>query len=96
MKLATLKNNTRDGNPVLVTRDLTRFVQFPDGISTMQEALDNWKEIVGRLQELSDELEGGSLEGEAFNPALCHSPLPRAYQWADGFTAVYLQRKLCK
>ena len=51
---------------------------------TLQDALDNWKRLFPDLKDLYESLESGGESGEAFDEALCSSPLPRAYQWADG------------
>lgn len=81
MKLASLKSG-RDGALVVVSRDLTRFVPADAVAATLQEALDNWAEAQPRLQALYNKLENGG--GEAFDPSACDSPMPRAFQWADG------------
>ncbi|MEL7450886.1 MAG: fumarylacetoacetate hydrolase family protein [Pseudomonadota bacterium] len=81
MKLASLKNG-RDGRLVVVSTDLSRFVPV-DGIApTLQAALDDWANVSAALEAASGELNAGG--GEPFDPAACESPLPRAYQWADG------------
>lgn len=85
MKLGTLKDGSRDGRLVVVTNDLSQAV-YADGIArTLQGALDSWKEMEPKLSKLAHALESGSLP-EAFSLDLkkMHSPLPRAYQWADG------------
>jgi len=85
MKLATLKNNTRDGQLVVVNRDLTKAVDASNVAPTMQLALDNWQECEPKLQEIYTALNSGDVaEAIDFNQADCESPLPRAYQWADG------------
>ncbi|WP_288348673.1 fumarylacetoacetate hydrolase family protein [uncultured Thalassospira sp.] len=86
MKLASLKNGTRDGQLVLVTRDLESYVDASAIAPTLQAALDNWSVIAPRLRELSDEIEAGSTIARrvTLDMADLHSPLPRAYQWADG------------
>jgi fumarylacetoacetate (FAA) hydrolase len=84
MKLATYKNNTRDGKLMLVNRDLTKAIEVADVAATMQQALDNWREIEPVLQARYDALNSDSADAENFDEALCESPLPRAYQWADG------------
>jgi fumarylacetoacetate (FAA) hydrolase len=81
MKLASLKHG-RDGQLVVVSRDLTRMLPVPDIASTLQAALDDWDALAPRLLERAAAVEAG--EGTAFDPAHCASPLPRAYQWADG------------
>lgn len=84
MKLASLKNGSRDGALIVVTRDLTRYVGAGDIAPSLQAALDNWATTSTPLQQLSDELESGRIAGTAFDETSVHSPLPRAYQWADG------------
>jgi len=82
MKLATLKGG-RDGRLVVVSRDLTRCLDASGIAATLQAALDDWADARPRLEALATELETGS-SGEAFDQSGCASPLPRAYQWADG------------
>ncbi len=85
MKLSTLRNGTRDGALVVVTRDLARAVAVPDIAATLQSALDRWREIAPRLAAASAQLERGPMPGEVrFDPAALEAPLPRAYQWLDG------------
>ncbi|MFV0283568.1 MAG: fumarylacetoacetate hydrolase family protein [Castellaniella sp.] len=85
MKLATLKNASRDGRLVVVSRDLTQCVAVPEIAPTLQAALDDWDACLPALRAAYDRLNSGQ-DGAArpFDPAACHSPLPRAYQWADG------------
>jgi fumarylacetoacetate (FAA) hydrolase len=85
MKLATYKNNTRDGKLMLVSRDLSKAVAVGDIAATLQAALDDWAKVEPLLQERYDELNEGKLFNVvAFSESDCESPLPRAYQWADG------------
>ncbi|MCB2107140.1 MAG: fumarylacetoacetate hydrolase family protein, partial [Rhodobacteraceae bacterium] len=84
MKLATLKDGTRDGSLVVVSQDLTRCRATGDLAPTLQDALDRWKEVAPRLREMAADLEAGSAPSNPFDQTSCHSPLPRAYQWADG------------
>jgi fumarylacetoacetate (FAA) hydrolase len=84
MKLATLKNGTRDGRLVVVSRDLTQCTDASSAARTLQEALDNWERAAPRLRDLSDALEAGAIPSERFHERHCESPLPRAYQWVDG------------
>ncbi len=83
MKLASL-NQGRDGKLVLVSQDLAKMVSAEDIAPTLQYALDNWAGIAPKLEERYQALQSGSVAGEAFDQAQCASPLPRAYQWADG------------
>jgi fumarylacetoacetate (FAA) hydrolase len=84
MKLATLKNGTRDGRLVVVSRDLTRYTDASFLVATMQAALDDWRRISPHLASLAESLEVGSVPSERFHEHEAMSPLPRAYQWADG------------
>ncbi|MCQ4145471.1 fumarylacetoacetate hydrolase family protein [Vogesella sp. AC12] len=87
MKLATYQNNTRDGQLMVVSRDLSRAVAVPQIAATLQQALDNWAQAEPQLQQVYAALNQGEAAGAgavAFDAARCHSPLPRAYQWADG------------
>ena len=96
MKLASLKQG-RDGSLVVVSRDLATCVAVPHIAPTLQLALDDWAETAPRLMRVYDLLNEGQAEGaKPFRPADCVSPLPRAYQWADGsayVTHVELVRK---
>ncbi len=85
MKLATLKDGTRDGTLVLVSRDLARAVAVPEIAPTLQAALDAWDAAAPRLEKVYAELnDGNAAPAVAFDPMQAHSPLPRAYQWVDG------------
>ncbi len=84
MKLATLDNSTRDGRLVVVNRDLTRFCPAESIAETLQGALDNWDAAEPALRALAAHLDGGDVAGDPFDETACLSPLPRAYQWADG------------
>lgn len=84
MKLATLKNGTRDGKLVLVSRDLTRSTDASFLAPTLQAALDDWRRIAPHLEALAESLEHGAVPTERFHEHDAMSPLPRAYQWADG------------
>src|SRR6266850_2638666 len=84
MKLATLRDGTRDGRLVVVSRDLARCMSVPGIATTLQQALDDWRPSAVELREVFDLLNDGSVGGEPFDEAACLSPLPRAYQWADG------------
>ncbi|MGZ9046581.1 MAG: fumarylacetoacetate hydrolase family protein, partial [Telluria sp.] len=85
MKLATLKTGGRDGSLVVVSRDLRTYQKVPKIAATLQFALDNWDAVVERLETVYTALnDGSSWDAQPFDESLCHSPLPRAYQWADG------------
>jgi fumarylacetoacetate (FAA) hydrolase len=85
MKLATLKSGGRDGTLVVVSRDLVTCQAVPKIARTLQQALDDWDHVASRLRQVYDLLnEGRSATAESFIEEECASPLPRAYQWADG------------
>ncbi|OWW04122.1 2-keto-4-pentenoate hydratase [Rhizobium sp. R72] len=84
MKLATLKDATRDGQLIVVSRDLTRFAHAGKVARTLQAALDTWAQTAPKLSLIGERLEAGLEPSQPFEPRLVHSPLPRAYQWADG------------
>ncbi|HVS55441.1 MAG TPA: fumarylacetoacetate hydrolase family protein [Casimicrobiaceae bacterium] len=85
MKLATLKHGSRDGTLALVSRDLARAIAVPEIAPTLQAALDEWGVVAPHLEKLYAQLNEGKTTGAvAFDPQQAHSPLPRAYQWADG------------
>jgi fumarylacetoacetate (FAA) hydrolase len=84
MKLATLRNGSRDGQLVVVSRDLTRALPVQRIAATMQEALDNWARCSTLLREAAQSLEQGSVAAGAFQVDRALAPLPRAYHWVDG------------
>lgn len=85
MKLATYKDGSRDGQLVVVSRDLGS-AHYATGIATrLQQVLDDWNFLSPQLQDLYDQLNAGrARHAFPFDPAQCMAPLPRAYQWADG------------
>ncbi len=83
MKLASLKWG-RDGRLVVVSRDLAWCVEAGDFAPTLQAALDDWDRCEPLLRGLSESLEHGSIPRVRFHEHDAESPLPRAYQWADG------------
>lgn len=85
MKLATYKDGSRDGQLVVVSRDLAS-AHYATGIADrLQQVLDDWGFLSPQLQDLSDALNAGKARHAfPFEPARCMAPLPRAYQWADG------------
>ena len=85
MKLATYKDGSRDGQLVVVSRDLAQ-AHYAAGVANhLQQVLDDWNFMSPQLQDLSDALNSGRVRHAfAFDPRQCMAPLPRAYQWADG------------
>ncbi len=83
MKLASLKEG-RDGSLVVVSKDLKRRTSASHIVPTLQAALDDWEECAPKLETLYRNLCNEGVTGDPFDQAECASPLPRAYQWADG------------
>ncbi|EJJ26746.1 fumarylacetoacetate hydrolase family protein [Rhizobium sp. CF142] len=84
MKLATLKDSTRDGRLIVVSRDLTRYSEVGHIARTLQAALDDWEHVAPRLAQIAEGIETGAQPTIRFHEHDAASPLPRAYQWADG------------
>lgn len=84
MKLASYKSG-RDGRLMVVSNDLDKTVDASHIAPTMQTALDEWSKTEPQLRTLYKNLEDGSAENiQPFDQTQCESPLPRAYQIADG------------
>lgn len=84
MKLATLKNGTRDGRLVVVSRDLARAVDAKSVAPTMQAAIEQWTTTQPQLKALYDELNAGrTADSFTFDPVQAMAPLPRTYQFVD-------------
>ena len=84
MKLASMRDGRRDGRLAVVSRDLTRMTDASFLAPTLQAALDDWRRVAPHLAALAESLEHGSVPSERFHEHDALSPLPRAYQWADG------------
>jgi fumarylacetoacetate (FAA) hydrolase len=85
MKLASYRDGSRDGQLIVVSRDLAN-AHYATGIAgTLQQVLDDWGFMSPQLQDLSSQLNAGRApHAFPFEPSRCMAPLPRAYQWADG------------
>ena len=83
MKLASI-NQGRDGQLVVVDNQMQRYVSATEIAPNLQAALDNWDNCKEPLAALYLQLENGEIDSQAFNSEICASPLPRAFQWADG------------
>ena len=85
MKLATRRDGTRDGELVVVSRDLAHCVAVPEIARTLQAALDDWSLAGPPLAAIATELDASRLpDATTFEPQRAMAPLPRAFQWADG------------
>jgi fumarylacetoacetate (FAA) hydrolase len=83
MKLATLRDGSRDGRLLVVRRDGEVGAPAPDAWPTLQRALDDWAAAEPALRALDDELVDG-LNGIPIDPSRLGAPLSRAYEWIDG------------
>lgn len=84
MKLATLKDGTRDGKLLVVSRDLTRAVIAVSAAPTLQQALETWSTAETKLQGLYADINEGRAAGSfPVDPSQFSAPLPRAWQWLD-------------
>lgn len=97
MKLASIDNKTRDGQLVVVNKELTKAVKVSEIAETMQSAIDNWIDTESKLQSVYEELNSNKLSNTfEFSSLRVLAPIPRAYHWADGsayVTHVELVRK---
>ncbi len=84
MKLASFNDGTRDGRLMVVSKDLTRCCAAGYISPTLQYALDNWERVAPKLEALYRDVEHQAVPCERFHEREALSPLPRAYQWADG------------
>ena len=87
MKLSSLRTDARDGQLIVVSRDLSRAVAVPEIAATLQQALDDWALMEPKLRAVAEALEAGRIESGRvfkFDAGAMSSPLPRAYQWVDG------------
>lgn len=84
MKLATLRDGSRDGRLHVVRKDGAAFAPSPDAWPTMQRALDDWNAAEPALRGVADALDSGALDGTPIDPHRLAAPLPRAYEWVDG------------
>lgn len=83
MKLASLKDG-RDGQLIIVSRDLSKAADASDIVPTLQAALDDWDLYAPQLAARYEMLNAGKVDSFDFDQTACHSPLPRAYTWMDG------------
>ena len=83
MKLATMKDGSRDGRLLVVSRDLST-AGYAAAVETMQAAIENWDAVESDLNSQYLHLNDGTAEDSfAFEPARMMAPLPRAYQFVD-------------
>lgn len=91
MKLGTLKSaHTRDGELIVVSKDNQRAIRASHVAPSLREAIEKWADAKPQLEALYKQLnEGRAAESFALDPLKLHSPLPRAFQWADGSAFIH-------
>jgi fumarylacetoacetate (FAA) hydrolase len=84
MRLATLRDGTRDGRLVVVSRDGKRGIDARAAAANLQAALDDWVRTAPSLERLAAELDKGSPAAFELDLDRLAAPLPRAAEWIDG------------
>jgi fumarylacetoacetate (FAA) hydrolase len=84
LKLATLKDGTRDGRLIVVKRDSTAYALATSVALTLQNALDDWQRTEPQLRAMAEQLEAGAVQSRPLDVNQLLAPLPRAYEWVDG------------
>jgi fumarylacetoacetate (FAA) hydrolase len=84
LKLATLKDGTRDGRLIVVKRDSSAYALATSVALTLQDALDDWQRTEPQLRAMAEQLEAGAVQSRPLDVNQLLAPLPRAYEWVDG------------
>jgi fumarylacetoacetate (FAA) hydrolase len=92
MRLASLRDGTRDGTLVVIGRAGRSCARAGKIAPTLQAALDDWPRAEPALAALAARLDAASVgemgemgdEGEPLDESRLGPPLPRAYEWIDG------------
>jgi len=85
MKLATLRDGTRDGTLIVVSRNLKHAHKADHIAPTLQAALDDWDYIAPQLEQLSVDLNvAPTAHAFELDVEALMAPLPRAHQFLDG------------
>ncbi|WP_321888095.1 fumarylacetoacetate hydrolase family protein [Paraburkholderia bannensis] len=84
MKFATRRTAHRDGELLIVSRDLSRAVSARDIAATLLDALERWDDVAASLAARYAALNADRANHAfAFDPDCCAAPLPRSPQWCD-------------
>src|SRR5690348_2598244 len=84
MRLATLRDGSRDGSLIVIDRSGQNYASARGICATLQGALDDWDTHRDTLRQLSLDLEQGRIAGQPLEVERLAAPLPRAYEWVDG------------
>jgi fumarylacetoacetate (FAA) hydrolase len=90
MKLGSLKSKNRDGDLIVISRELKHGVRANTIIPSLREAVENWDQVHSKLEALSDKLNqgkaGGTFSMDWDKMASC---LPRTFLFADGSAFIH-------
>lgn len=85
MKLGSLKSPSLDGELIVVSQDNTKYVKVPDIAPSLRVAVENWSAAYPQLERVYKQLNENRIDSALpVDEKAMHSPLPRAFQWADG------------
>ncbi len=84
MRVATLRDGTRDGSLIVVNRAGDRYAAARHVAPSLQSALDDWERAAPALDALARAVEEERTTTEPLDPSRLAAPLPRAYEWIDG------------
>ena len=91
MKLGTLKSaHSRDGELIVVSKDNQTAVRATEVAPSLRAATESWAKSKPKLEELYRQLNDRKAKNSfTIDPEQLHSPLPRAFQWADGSAFIH-------
>jgi fumarylacetoacetate (FAA) hydrolase len=84
MRLASLRDGSRDGKLLVVSRDGQRAIDASAAASSLRAALDDWERTLPSLQQLAAELDKNTPAAFDLELERLVAPLPRAAEWVDG------------
>ena len=84
MRLATLRDGTRDGTLVVVDRAGRCVHAYPASPARCRPRSTIGRARSRRFAAAAERLESGRARRGAFDPRAALAPLPRAYEWIDG------------
>src|SRR5687768_4776446 len=84
MRLASLRDGSRDGRLLVVSRDGRRAIDASAAASSLRAALDDWDRTLPSLEQLAAELDKNTPAAFELELERLAAPLPRATEWVDG------------